>query len=297
VSVRSPLRPRARPSTGRVPFTPSHAAAVLPFLRIRVAGAALPASALVCGSMAPDVPYYLWMPFGERSTHSIGGAFGVDVVLAGVVWVLWHGLVAAPALAGLPYEYRARLVAVPVGLRRRLRSVRDVVTLYVAFAIGALTHVVWDSFTHPHRWGTNHIHALNDVYVERPLSHWLQLASTGVGLLVLGAYGLVRWRALPRAGATDLSPISVGATAGWLGVAAAGCVGAVVGAVQYAGGGTGHGLSYVLITRTVSAAALVAVAVCATWRVTSSGRPHRPPTARGPWRAARTRRASGPGAS
>jgi hypothetical protein len=231
---------------------------VLPFLRIRIAGAALPASALVCGSIAPDVPYYLWMPFGEPSTHSIGGVFGVDVVLAAVVWLLWHGLIAAPAMAGLPYEFRARLVSVPVGLRSRVRHVHDIVALYVAFALGALTHVIWDSFTHPHRWGTNHIHALNVVYLERPLSHWLQLG---------------------------------------LGVAAAGCVGAVLGAVQYTGGGTGHGLSYVLITRTVSAAALVAVAVCATWRVTSPGRGHRPPGARGPSRAERLRRPSGPGAS
>ena len=37
-----------------MPFTGSHAAAVLPFARSR-----LPASALVIGSVAPDLPYYL----------------------------------------------------------------------------------------------------------------------------------------------------------------------------------------------------------------------------------------------
>lgn len=250
-----------------MPFTPSHAAAVLPFLRLRVGGAALPASALAIGSIAPDVPYYLWMPYGEMSTHSIRAALGVDVFLAALVWLLWHGVVAAPALAGVPHDVRARLVSAPVGLRPRVRSARDVVTLYVAFAVGALTHVVWDSFTHPHRWGTHHVGALNEIYLERPLSHWLQLASSVIGLLALSIYALIRWRTLPRAGATDLSPISIGAIAGWSSIAAAACVGAILGAVEYAGGGTGHGLSYVLITRCVSAAALAALTVCVIWHV------------------------------
>lgn len=260
-----------------MPFTLSHAAAVLPFLRIRVAGAVLPASALACGSIAPDLPYYLWLPYGEMSTHSISGALGVDVLLAALVWLVWHGLVAAPAWGGVPYGVRARLASVQVGLRPRVRSARDVVTLYVAFAIGALTHVAWDSFTHPNRWGTDHVDALNEVYLGRPLSHWLQLASSLVGLLALSIYVLVQWRSLPRAGATDLSPIGVGAIAGWLSIVAAGCVGVVLGAVEYAGGGTGHGLGYVLITRSVSAAALAAVAVCVIWHVSPhlSGRERR----------------------
>jgi hypothetical protein len=261
-----------------VPFTPSHAAAVLPFMRLRVGGStALPASALMIGSIAPDLPYYLWMPFGEVSTHSIGAAFGVDVLLAALVWLLWHGLVAAPALAGMPHEVRTRLASVHVGLRPRLRGARDVVTLYLAFAVGALTHVVWDSFTHPHRWGTNRIDALNEVYLERPLSHWVQLASSGVGLLALCLCALVLWRTVPYAGSTDLSPIGVEAIAGWLSIVGAACVGAVVGAVEYADGGTGHGLSYVLITRGVSAAGLAVVAVGVIWHLSPrlSGRTRR----------------------
>jgi hypothetical protein len=245
----------------------SHAAAVLPFLRIRVGGAALPASALACGSLAPDLPYYLSGPFGDVSTHSVGAALGVDVLLAAVLWTVWHGLIAGPALAGSPHEVRARLASVQVGLRRRLRSARDIVALYVAFAVGALTHVIWDSFTHPHRWGTEHIDALNEVYLEVPLSHWLQLASSVVGLVALSLYALVLWRSLPHA-ATDLSPISVGAIAGWLSIAGAGCVGAILAAVEYSAGNTNHSLSYGLITRSVSAAALVAVAVCVVWRLT-----------------------------
>lgn len=245
-----------------MPFTPSHAAAVLPFLRFP----ALPASALVVGSISPDIPYYLWLPFGEMSTHSVGAALGVDVLLAALVWLLWHALVAGPALAGMPHEVRTRLASVPIGLRPRLRDAGDVMTLYVAFAIGALTHVVWDSFTHPHRWGTNHIAALNEVYLERPLSHWLQLASSAAGLLALGLYASVWWRTSPRT-ATDLSPISLGAVASWFLIAMAGGVGAVLGALEFFSDDTGHGLAYVLITSTVSAATVAAMAVCSIWHL------------------------------
>ncbi len=47
-----------------MPFTPSHAAAVLPFLRTP-----LPASALVIGSIAPDLPFHLPVDFPWR-THT-----------------------------------------------------------------------------------------------------------------------------------------------------------------------------------------------------------------------------------
>jgi hypothetical protein len=46
-----------------VPFTPSHAAAVLPFLRTP-----LTASALVIGSITPDLPFYLPVEFRGRRT-------------------------------------------------------------------------------------------------------------------------------------------------------------------------------------------------------------------------------------
>ena len=41
-----------------MPFTGSHPAVVLPLLRI-----GMPASALVIGSLTPDLPYYLPTPF------------------------------------------------------------------------------------------------------------------------------------------------------------------------------------------------------------------------------------------
>jgi hypothetical protein len=74
-----------------VPFTGSHPAAVLPFLRTP-----LPASALVAGSMAPRPPVPPPVDVG-LAAHTALAAVSTDLVLGGLLWGLWHGLVAAPA--------------------------------------------------------------------------------------------------------------------------------------------------------------------------------------------------------
>jgi hypothetical protein len=56
-----------------VPFTPTHIAAILP-----VAAAAprpFPFSALVVGSMIPDLPLFVTLPVTYATTHSITGLF------------------------------------------------------------------------------------------------------------------------------------------------------------------------------------------------------------------------------
>ena len=92
-----------------MPFTPSHAAAVLPFL-----GTPLPASALVIGSVAPDLPYYLPVEL-PWDTHTASAVVTVDLLLGALAWVVWHALLAEPALAGAPGALRSRLTGVPLG--------------------------------------------------------------------------------------------------------------------------------------------------------------------------------------
>ncbi|MGY1732216.1 DUF4184 family protein [Geodermatophilus sp. SYSU D01045] len=58
-----------------MPFTGSHPAAVLPLLRT-----GLPASALVAGSLAPDLLFHLPVDTGVR-THTALAVVSTDVVL------------------------------------------------------------------------------------------------------------------------------------------------------------------------------------------------------------------------
>jgi hypothetical protein len=158
-----------------VPFTASHAAAVLPLV-----GTRLPASALLIGSVAPDLPYYLPDDPGW-STHTWVGVVSVDLLIGLGAWLLWHGLLAAPALALAPHGVRARTVGrVTPGLRRRLRRPGE---LLVGLAVGAATHVLWDAFTHDGRLGTQHLSWLAGEQAGLAGYRWAQYASGLVGAL------------------------------------------------------------------------------------------------------------------
>lgn len=174
-----------------MPFTPSHAAAVLPLLRTP-----LPASALIAGSVAPDLGFYL--PVEQPwPTHTATAVVSVDVLLACVAWALWHGLLARPALRAAPAALRARLAGVPLGLRVRLSSAARLGWTLLAFAVGTGTHVLWDEFTHPRRWGPQTFPVLAEQWGVMPGYRWLQYVSSVVGGVVLVGWLLLWWRRTP----------------------------------------------------------------------------------------------------
>jgi hypothetical protein len=177
-----------------VPFTGSHPAAVLPFLR-----APLPASALVIGSMAPDLPFYLPLP-QTYATHTWLAVVTTDLLLGGLAWALWHGLLAAPGLATAPAPLRARLEGrVRLGLAGRLATARQGILLVGALVLGATTHVLWDEFTHARRWGTEHLPALAETWGPMPGYRWIQYVSSLVGGAVLLVWLVRWWRRTPPA--------------------------------------------------------------------------------------------------
>ena len=158
-----------------MPFTPAHAAAVLPVCAVaRRLGLRLPLSALVIGSMAPDFEYFFRLkPYG-RFGHSPLGLLVFSLPVGLAAWIMFRGLV-APALLRL----------LPPGLAA------------VAVLVGAMTHAVWDLFTH----GGQTISTLLPVIRERvaptvmPRLRWytvLQYVSTIVGLAIIGVAS-VRW--------------------------------------------------------------------------------------------------------
>lgn len=186
-----------------MPFTGSHPAAVLPLLRT-----GLPASALVAGSTAPDLPFYLPVDLGVP-THTALAVVTTDVLLGGVLWALWHGLLSRPALDWAPASLTARLPAAAApGLRRRLRTPAQGVRLLAALAAGAATHVLWDEFTHPGRWGAENVPALAATWAGEAGYSWAQDISGVAGALVLAGW-LGRWWRRPPAAPT------AGSRPGW----------------------------------------------------------------------------------
>lgn len=176
-----------------MPFTLAHPAAVLPLRRLGVALALPP---LVAGSMAPDLPYFLPLPGSLRGwTHSLGGAFTIDIVLA--VGLLLFGLfVAVPVAALLPARWA--VLARSWTASAWPRSATGLLSWYAALVAGALTHVVWDAFTHPDGWVVQRWSFLRREVTGLPVEQWLQYVFSGLGMAVV-AYGL--WRAAGRVSA------------------------------------------------------------------------------------------------
>ena len=175
--------PRSRRHTGPVPFTLSHVAAVLPLHRGR---AALPAAALVLGSMAPDLVMVLGQPALRSASHSLAGAVTVDLPLVAVTWLLWVHLVREPVrqvLPGVGARWRPARPGTPTQRLARWLA---------AALLGIATHLAWDAFTHRDGWVVRNVAALQSRVFDVRVADWLQLGSSVLGLVVLG-WWVVRW--------------------------------------------------------------------------------------------------------
>ncbi|MGW3116248.1 DUF4184 family protein [Streptomyces sp. NPDC001107] len=191
-----------------MPFTLSHAAAVLPAVRSDGTGRGrLIPAVLVAGSFAPDMTYYAAsavpgaMEFGSV-THSVPGVFTVDVVVAWALVGLWL-LVREPLVALLPRPWQPRPAALlRCGAPRAPIRPPLAAWWYASAALGALTHVVWDAFTHHDRWGVRLFPVLGRELWGSPLYWYLQYGSSVVAAVVI-----VLWvtRALRRASAHPVS--------------------------------------------------------------------------------------------
>jgi hypothetical protein len=177
-----------------MPFTISHAAVVLPFARPLARWRLL--SAALIGSMVPDFGFLMtWRP-PRVETHSALGlvTFCLPVGLASF-WI-FQRLVKTPLLAVLPDGAYARWhgVAQPADIR----SLKQWGLAALGVLGGAVTHLVWDAFTHEGARGIRMIPMLVDPVVDIA-GHRLvgarlwQDVSSIVGLaivLAIVAYGL-----------------------------------------------------------------------------------------------------------
>ncbi|MFE7464257.1 DUF4184 family protein [Streptomyces sp. NPDC057499] len=190
-----------------MPFTLSHAAAVLPGMRRDgTARGPLYASALVAGSFAPDLTYFAdtavpgAMEFGEV-THAVWGVLTVDVLITAAAVALWL-LLREPLVALLPESWQGRVHAFVRG-RPGARDVRAAGWFVLSAVVGSATHVVWDAFTHHGRWGVRLVPVLGGSAGGFPVFQLVQYGSSAVALAVLGWFTV---SGLRRAGAAPVPP-------------------------------------------------------------------------------------------
>lgn len=247
-----------------MPFTASHIAAVLPIPRSRLVG-----SALVIGSMVPDLPLFTSGVLDYRTTHSLAGVWTVDALVGIVAFGIWHALLAPPALDALPAKVReAVLCKTRLGLWRRLSRIRGYPSLYVSLVIGAATHGGWDAFTHHGRWGGQLVPWLADQHGPMTGHAYAQHASS-----LLGAIFIAWWvRGWLRS--NGLRPVEVrlepGARRAAAAVLLAGAVNALLALAPLliANDALGYDTaSFVIATSGVAGAGACAVAIAVGWHV------------------------------
>jgi hypothetical protein len=185
---------------------------------------------------------------GSDFSHSTPGIFTLDLLLGVLAFAVWHILVVPFAVAAAPGSLRDRLAPrLPVPWREHVSSARKVALVAVSLIVGAITHVFWDEFTHPHRWGPQHIGWLDEQQGLLPGYRWAQYASGVFGLVAIAVSVLRWWRSAEVTGSSSAQPQRVTslnrATSTWIwgGVVLAAVAGGLVGAATSVTGHAGPG--------------------------------------------------------
>lgn len=172
-----------------MPFTLSHAAAVLPLHRF--SHHKLPLTALMVGSMAPDFGYFFSHEASRALTHSFAGLFLFSLPVGMCVWLFYVAVLEKATITLLSDRWHTRFAhtdAITPSLIARAA---------IAIILGAITHLLWDSFTHRGTFATAAVPALlgpTPGFSWLPIYHLLHGLSSVVGLvlLVIWARGLHR---------------------------------------------------------------------------------------------------------
>jgi hypothetical protein len=178
-----------------VPFTISHTAVVLPFARLLARWQLLSAAAI--GAMVPD--FRVFFPGMSRvETHSAMALLTFCLPVGLTTYWAFQFLIKAPMIEVMPDGPYARWR--PFAASANVRSWRQWLLAAIGILGGALTHLIWDGFTHDGGRGVRMFPLLDDPILEFgtkriPAIYVMQDLGSLIGLaavLIMVFYGLRR---------------------------------------------------------------------------------------------------------
>jgi len=189
-----------------MPFTLSHAAAALPFQKLKPVW-----PALVIGTFAPDLQYFIWISDEDRSGHHFPGIVLLAIPLAVLLLWLFEWFVKGPAIELLPDSVQRRL-------QNKIEPLsfwgwRRLALIVIWIVIGIATHIGWDQFTHQNTWITAHLEFLRNTvpvpfHAPMLMSKILQHSSTVLGFLAVAAWCAAWYRGTTPVPRTSLLQFS-----------------------------------------------------------------------------------------
>jgi hypothetical protein len=183
-----------------MPFTISHAAAGLPFGRQLARWRLL--SATVIGSMVPDFDWLMPWRLSRVETHSVNALLTFSLPVGLAAYWLFQLVIRRPVLELLPTGAYVRWhgSSGPADYK----SLKQWTLAACGVLAGAITHLIWDAFTHEGARGLRLFPELEDSkfdisghHLVGP--HLLQDVSSVIGVLVVIAIALYALRPGPAA--------------------------------------------------------------------------------------------------
>ncbi len=199
-----------------MPYTLSHVAVVLPFARPLARLRIL--SAMVIGSMVPDFGYMLPLHPLRPVTHSAVSLVTFSLPLGLLSYWLFQRWMKVPLFNLLPDQ--AYLRWRPFAAPAESNSLRQWLLAAGGVLVGAVTHLVWDGFTHEGARGMRMMPELDDWRFELHGHHLIGARLLQDGSSILGlAMVLTMLIYSLRGGATPAAvprPLSSGQRRNWL---------------------------------------------------------------------------------
>lgn len=168
-----------------MPFTAAHPAAVIYLQRLpwRLSGIAM-----VAGSIAPDMEYYLRM----RAHDEAGDSLPVQLLIAFLLALAWRWRLRSVCTELLPSALVRRFgIGKPFPFLRE--AIRNPGRYLLSFVIGIFSHWVWDSFTHHDGWAVEMFPVLSTAVIpfgdsDIRMYFLLQILSSALGMAVVLFY-------------------------------------------------------------------------------------------------------------
>ncbi len=173
-----------------MPFTFSHPAIVLPLAKVSQTKLSL--TGLVIGSLSPDFEYFLHFRMYGKYFHEWWAVWMLCLPISLIIYFFFHRYIKTVVISNLPQYLQYKFADIlEFAWKDELKN--HTICVIISIAIGAYSHILWDSFTHQNSFFITYFHWENLRLFGVPSYKILQHSSTLLGALVIFVY-IIRYQ-------------------------------------------------------------------------------------------------------